>query len=322
MPEGSPPMQGIHHVTAIAGDPQDNLDFYTGFLGLRLVKKTVNFDDPGTYHLYYGDEQGSPGTLLTFFPWPDIYRGRSGSGQAVQTSFRVPEHSLDFWMERFAEEAFDFSGPETRFGTRWISFQDPDGLSLELVADPEAAKREARDDSPIPGEHAIRGFYSVTLSLEGYESTARVLVEALEYQSAGEEGGRFRFRIPGSKNAATLDLLCRPQGVQGRMGAGTVHHIAFRVPDPETQLALREKILALGLNPTPVIDRIYFRSVYFREPGGVLFEIATDGPGFLIDEEVESLGRSLKLPPWLERKRTWIEERLPELIVGETPGGG
>lgn len=304
---------GIHHVTAIAGDPQRNLDFYTGFLGLRFVKKTVNFDDPATYHFYYGDEIGRPGSVLTFFPWTYAARGRPGPGMASVTSFTVPEGSIDYWMGRFAERAYDFESPRERFGEQVLAFQDPDGLRLELVARERAGERAGWAEGPVPAEHAVRSFHNIALLVADFDGTADLLTEVFGYEAVGEEGDRARFRAPESKRASCIDLI-RAEG-RGRMGAGTVHHVAFRCRDEEEQLQWKEVISRRGLSVTEVKDRQYFKSIYFREPSGVLFEIATDGPGFTADEPVEGLGSELKLPPWLEPRREKIAKRLPEVRV-------
>lgn len=310
---------GIHHITAICGDPQRNVDFYTGLLGLRLVKKTVNFDDPGTYHLYYGDGLGSPGTLLTFFAWilpPAVRAGaRQGTGQITATPFRIPAASLDFWVDRLAAAGVDFTGPEPCFHEPVVALSDPDGLPLELVARGGDAPRAPWTEGPVPADHAIRGLAGATLSLDGYEKTARLLVETMGFRETGSEGSRFRFQVGTGADAAMIDLLCQPEGEPGRMGIGAVHHIAWRTASAETQRAWRQALIDAGLDVTPVLDRRYFESIYFREPGGVLFEIATDPPGFTVDEAPEELGSRLKLPPWLERRRESIEARLPELRV-------
>jgi catechol 2,3-dioxygenase-like lactoylglutathione lyase family enzyme len=311
-------ISGIHHVTAIAADPQVNVDFYTQVLGLRLVKKTVNFDDPGTYHFYFGDGAGQPGTILTFFPWVNAYPGRTGSGMASDTAFSVPASSLDYWVERLADRGLDFNGPQERLGDAVISFRDPDGLNLEIVSHPVAMDPGSPPwtGGGIPEPRAIRGFHSVTLCLAGYERTAELLTSVFGYVAAGEEGDRFRFRSPQGERASVIDLRCQPDRLTpGRLGSGTVHHVAFRAASEEEQRSWREKIASLGYNVTPVLDRQYFRSIYFREPGGVLFEIATDPPGFLIDEQAEQLGSALKLPPWLEAKREQIERRLPPISL-------
>lgn len=319
-------IQGIHHVTAIASNPQRNIDFYTKILGLRLVKITVNFDDPTTYHLYYGDELGRPGTILTFFPWPNAPKGHRGNGQVVATSFLIPENATDFWIDRFKHEGTGFTNPISRFEDeeQVITFYDPDGLELELVAHKSAKYRNnnIRKNGPIPSKYAIRGFYSVTLAVEGYERTASVITKQLGFQSTREEGSRFRYELvrngkgnndnnegPGS----IVDVLCLPYSPPGYMGVGTVHHVAWRTPTDKQQIVLRREVIKHGLNATPVIDRIYFHSVYFREPGGVLFEIATNSPGFAIDEKLEELGNRLMLPPWLEPDRRSLEKLLPKV---------
>ncbi len=308
---------GIHHVTAICGDPQRNLDFYSGLLGLRLVKKTVNFDDPGTYHLYYGDGLGTPGTILTFFAWilpPAVTaRGRQGTGQVSSTGLLVPSGSLDFWIDRLAAAAVDFHGPEERFDERAISLKDPDGLPLEIVARDSPPERRHWSEGPIPVEHAIRGFAGITLALSGYESTAALLTGSMGMRETGNEGPRFRFRVGDGDDQASVDLLCQPEGEPGRMGIGAVHHIAWRARTAQEQLEWRRILSELGFDVTPVLDRRYFTSVYFREPGGVLFEIATDEPGFTVDETPEELGSRLQLPPWLEPRRARLEARLPAL---------
>ena len=276
---------GIHHITAIASDPQGNLDFYTQTLGLRLVKLTVNFDDPGTYHLYFGDKAGTPGSILTFFPWPGAARGRHGNGQATVISFAVP--SLEGWSARLPDARLI-----QRFGGEVLSFTDPDGLELELV--------------PSGGS----GFAGVTLSERGYEATAKLLLETFGYTLTATEGNRYRYT---STAGNFVDLLCQPDARRGAMGAGTVHHVAFRAESDEIQKQWREDLVSLGFNVTPVLDRQYFHSIYFNEPGGVLFEIATDPPGFATDETPDKLGTHLKLPPWLEGSRPQIEATLPAL---------
>jgi glyoxalase family protein len=309
-----PVIPGIHHVTAIAGGPQRNLDFHTQVLGLRLVKKTVNFDDPGSYHFYFGDATGAPGTILTFFPWPDAYPGRAGSGMAAATAFSVPAASLDYWMDRLAELHDDFDAPVTRLGEQILTLRDPDGLVLEFVF---AGAAESSEPEPtwgyaaVPGAHRLRGFHSVTLCVADPGPTATLLTETFGYEAAGGDSGRLRFRSPSGANAAIVDLLRSAEPPpRGRMGSGTVHHVAFRAQDEEQQRAWREVVAALGFNVTAVLDRQYFRSIYFREHGGVLFEIATDPPGFQADESFEELGTHLKLPLWLEPQREVIERKL------------
>lgn len=304
---------GIHHITAIAGDPQRNLDFYTGILGLRLVKLTVNYDDPDSYHFYYGDAQGRPGTLLTFFPWPGAHRGRKGTGQATVASLSVPFGSLEYWRERLTGRGYESAGPIERFGEKLISFSDPDGLRLELVAGAGQWAGSAPKGGPVPGEHAIRGLHGVTLTEEGYERTASLLIEGLGFRLAGTAGNRFRYEVGPSGLGVLVDILCQPSAPAGQVSVGSVHHVALRTPDDAAQRAWRRVIAGLGFNVTPIIDRRYFRSIYFREPGGVLFEIATDTPGFTVDETADRLGTRLMLPPALEPLRGRVELLLPRL---------
>lgn len=309
-------VHGIHHVTAISGDPQASVDFYVGVLGLRLVKKTVNFDDPFTYHLYYGDEVGEPGTILTFFPWGNRgLRGRQGPGQVTVTGFSIPENSVGFWIDRLKEKDVPFKGPLTRFEQEIITLHDVDGLELELVATSD--DRPGWRQGPVPAEHAIRGFYGVALSVEGYERTAGLLTTTLGFRQVQESGNRFRYEADAGGPGTVVDLLCLPDAPHGTIGVGTVHHVAWRAHDEEEQVALRKELVRLGYNVTPVINRHYFRSIYFREPGNVLFEIATDPPGFAIDEGAAGLGSKLTLPPWLESERAAIEKHLPPIEVPE-----
>ncbi len=291
---------GLHHVTAFAGDAQTNLDFYTQVMGLRLIKRTVNFDDPGTYHFYFGDENGTPGTILTFFPWPTAPPGRAGTGQSTGVSFAIAKNALDAWIARLKDARVDVMGPCERFGESYIQFRDPHGLALELFAsEPE------RDDS------AIVKLHSQTLCEADAERTAAFLTTTFSATFISNEGERSRFEIGGS----ILDVLAMPGAEHGKMSAGTVHHIAWRVRHEAEQLEWRSKLTAAGFRVTRVIDRQYFKSIYFREPGGVLFEIATDGPGFFVDET--ELGTALKLPPWLEPIRESLERRLPEVHLPE-----
>jgi glyoxalase family protein len=306
---------GIHHVTAIAGDPQQNLAFYTQVLGLRFVKKTVNHDDTHTYHLYYGDDAGHPGTNITFFPWPNGRQGQIGTGQAQTTAYLIPEDAVEYWTDRFDEHDVEFDEPTTRFDETVISFRDPDGLALELVAHPKTPEGSPWEHESIPTEYAIRGFHGVTLALEGYEHTASLLEEAMGIEFARDEDDRrFRYQSDGDLGF-TIDLLCQPSRNRGQTGVGTVHHVAFRARSDEEQEAWRDALIDRGLDVTPVIDRKYFHSIYFREPGGVLFEIATEEPGFTVDEAYEELGTTLTLPAWLEDNREEIETYLPELDV-------
>lgn len=312
---------GIHHVTAMAGDPQANVDFYTRVLGLRMVKKTVNFDDPGTYHLYYGDELGHPGTILTFFPWPGAARGRRGAGQATATAFRVPQGALGFWRERLEQLGVEQNGVSERFGREVLTFHDHDGLLLELVVDEAGAGFEPWRESPVATERAIRGFYGVTLTEAYADLTSRFLGEIMGFELTGEDGDRRQFRAGTGEKAAAVEVVGVPGAERGRISAGTVHHIAWRVAGDEEQQEWRERLLRSGAQVTPALDRNYFRSIYFHEPGGVLFEIATDPPGFTADESLEELGRDLKLPPWLEPQRARIEGVLPPLQPAVEPAG-
>ncbi len=306
-------MSGIHHVTAISGTASRNVDFYTRTLGLRLVKKTVNFDDPGTYHLYYGDEQGTPGTILTFFPWEHAAPGRNGDGLPEETAFRVPADSLGYWTHRLIEKGVPHKPLEKRFGQPVLTFTDPDGMSLALVGVAGAAGEPAWSDG-IPAEHAIRGFHGVTLMLEKAAPTGSILTGVFGFKEAGREAHFVRYET-GKSGAGNVVTIRETEGfLPGRMGRGSVHHIAFRAADDAQQAEMAEKLRAdYRLIPTEQVDRNYFRSVYFREPGGILFEIATDQPGFAVDEPLATLGRALKLPPSLESHRREIEAALPPI---------
>lgn len=309
---GNKEIVGVHHVTAIASDPQQNINFYSGVLGLRLVKLTVNYDDPGTYHLYYGDGIGNPGSIITFFPWPSGEKGRHGNGQLTTTSFSVPEDSLDYWMLRFKDHRIFFDGPTLRFNHSVVSFVDPDGLKLELVANGND-NRKPWEYGPVPPEKAIRGFHGVTLSEEGYERTAMLLKDTLGFKPTISEKNRFRYVARDSEAGGIVDIICTPAAHQGHVNVGTVHHVAWRTHDDEEQKEWRREIVNAGLNVTPIIDRKYFHSIYFREPGGVLFEIATDPPGFTIDETPVKLGTRLVLPDWLEPLRKNLKHVLPPI---------
>lgn len=307
------PILGIHHVTAIAGDPQTNIDFYAGVLGLRLVKKTVNFDDPSTYHLYYGDGTGSPGTIMTFFPWPGVRSGMLGSGQTRTTAFAVPEGSLDYWRRRLHESLVRTDDVE-RFGVPGLAFTDPDGLALELLASVGADDvRAPWDGSTVPAEHAIRGFEGVTFLHADSAATERLLVEVMGFRKVAEDGARVRYESGDGGSATFVDLVRDPAAGHGRVAGGSVHHVAFRVAGDEAQAGWMDRLFANGHSTTDVKDRMYFHSIYFREPGGVLFELATDNPGFATDESVDDLGRELRLPPWLESARDRIEAVLPAI---------
>jgi glyoxalase family protein len=280
------------------------------------VKRTVNFDDPGTYHFYFGDRRGTPGTILTFFPWPGARRGIRGTGQVEATAFAISPDSIGYWLERLKQHRVAAERTPTRFGEEVIRLVDPDGLLIELIASESHGKIDPWTDSPVEAEHAIRGFHSVSAALEGYERTARLLTDSFGYRLVDESGSRFRFASgDDSAPGRIVDLLCQPDMAIGRVAAGSVHHIAFRAKDEAEQLQWRQHLVDLGYNVTPVVDRTYFHSIYFREPGGVLFEIATEPPGFTLDEKLEELGMHLHLPPWMESARSQIEEILPPIQV-------
>lgn len=310
---------GIHHITAVSGEIDRTLGFYGRVLGLRLVKRTVNYDDPATYHLYFGDEVGRPGTVLTFFPWPGGSRGRHGLGQAAVTAFLVPEASLGFWIERLVAAGVAHEGPTRRFDEQVLSFVDPDGMLLELVARADAPV-QAWQGGPVPAEHAIRGFHGVTLWVNGDPGTRALLTDALGFRVVQEADGRTR--LAGASPVGNVVDLRQVGGFwRGAGGVGTVHHVAFRAADEAAQENVRRDLNDLGVLATPVQDRQYFRSIYFREPGGVLFEVATEGPGFTTDESATELGTGLRLPRWLEPDRAAIERALPPLPVAGTEAG-
>ena len=307
-------INGIHHVTAIASGAQKNIDFYTGILGLRLVKKTVNFDAPEIYHFYYGDESGTPGTILTFFPYQGLVGGRHGKGMLNTVTFSVPFSSVDFWLKRLKRFHIDYKEPQTRFdGEMVVYFEDTDGLGLEFIFN-ETDVRTSPAHAHIPPEYAIKGLYNVEIWEEGYERTAGLLTEQLNHVLIAEKGNRFRFAAA-DKPGNYIDILCSPDSMKGLPGSGSVHHIAFSTPDKDTQAEVRLKIVKRMLNPTPVLDRNYFTSIYFREPGGVLFEVATAGPGFAIDEDREHLGETLKLPHQFEPQRSELEKKLSPINI-------
>lgn len=305
---------GLHHVTAIAADPQENVDFYTRVLGLRLVKQTVNFDAPDTYHLYYGDQQGSPTTLLTFFPWKGVQPGRNGAGMTTATAFSIPPASLGWWQQRLAGLGVETTSPVDRDGEEVLTLRDPHGLVIDLVASDGDTRSGWDGAAGISPEHAVRGLHSVTLSEAALEPTQRVLAELMGMRLTGESAERSRFSMGASGGATVVDVAAETR-TRGLQAGGTVHHVAFRAPDAATQLQWRSQLIDAGMQVTEVIDRQYFTAIYFREPGGVLFEIATDQPGFLTDEPLLTLGRSLRLPPWLEPSRDQIAQSLPTLDV-------
>ncbi|WP_129668625.1 ring-cleaving dioxygenase [Phytoactinopolyspora endophytica] len=303
---------GLHHVTAIADDPQRNVDFYTQILGLRLVKQTVNFDAPDTYHLYYGDEVGRPSSVLTFFPWRGVPAGRQGTGLTTATAFSVPEGSVGWWHERLKTHGAPVDAPRSRDGEDVVTFRDPDGMVIDLVAAPGDSRSGWDGVASIPSDYAVRGLHAVTMSERVLDPTAEMLTAKLGMRLGGEESSRARFSMAEGHSGALVDVAAN-DGDRGLQAGGTVHHVAFRAPDLATMTRWRDELIEAGVNVTEIMDRQYFLSIYFREPGGILFEIATDTPGFDIDEPLLELGRSLKLPPWLEPSREDIRANLPPL---------
>jgi glyoxalase family protein len=308
-------VHGLHHITCISGDPQENLNLYTELLGLRLVKRSINQDAPDTYHFFYADAEGHPGTDLTFFPWPKMPPGRLGTGLAVEVGFAVPEGTLGWWAERLESAGIEPEAPASRFGETVLRFQDPHGLALSLTENEEAKDFTPWEHSPVAESHQIRGFHTVRLWERDLATTARFVEEALGLEAAGEDAGWHRYGAAGGGSGRWLEIRELPDQRLGAWGVGSVHHVAFRVRDEEEQLAVRTQAVIADALPTQVIDRFWFKSVYFREPGGVLFELATEEPGFTADEELEHLGESLVLPPWFESKRAEIEAALPPVKV-------
>jgi glyoxalase family protein len=306
-------VHGLHHITCICGEPQENLEFYTGVLGLRLVKRSVNQDAPDTYHLFYADAEGHAGTDITFFPWPRMAPARPGVGLANEVGFAVPPGALGFWRERLAAGGVELLDQAERFGEIHLRFRDPHGLVLSLTESGDARAFTPWPAGPVPGPRQIRGFHAARLWERESEPTALFLAESLGFEEVAREGEWRRFGVDGGGSGRWLEVREDPDGRRGRWGTGGVHHVAFRVGDDEEQLAVRRRVASAGASPTPVIDRFWFRSVYFREPGGTLFELATEGPGFTADEELDRLGERLILPPWLESRRAEIEAALPPL---------
>ena len=305
---------GLHHITAIAGDAKRNFDFYSKILGLRFIKKTVNFDDPGTYHFYFGDEVGSAGTILTFFPWGEgIQQGRKGSGMATEIGYSVPKRSLDFWQKRFEQYNVIYNKPAEKFGEKYLTFLDPDGLKLELIESKTGDNRKGWETDEVKADVATKGFHNITLTLNDIKPTAAILTEIFGYKLIDEDVNRYRYATDIVENAAIVDLVELADEKRGLNANGTVHHVAFRVKNDEILMHFREKIEEYGLSITPQIDRNYFHSLYFREPGGVLFEIATENPGFMVDESLEDLGKNLKLPEQYESDRANIEAHLVKI---------
>ncbi len=305
-------IKGLHHITAVSGPPQENFNFYRNTLGLRFIKKTINFDDPFTYHLYYGNYHATPGSAITFFPWQHVADGQPNTGEATRVQYAVPSDSLNFWQDRLQKLGVEVEKTEMKFGFQHLMFTDNDGMRVGLVGDPVIDNTETRGYGGVPDNDAIRGFFGTTLSLSDTGRTGELLRE-FGWKAEGEENGIERFSSePDNHLGRYVDLVKEP-GLNGRFGKGSIHHIAFRVPNDEVQEKWREKIRQMGFDITPVRNRDYFRSIYFREPGGVLFEIATDIPGFDADEPFDQLGQTLKIPTWYEKHRDEIESRLPEL---------
>ena len=310
-----PRVNGLHHITAIAGNAQENLDFYAGILGMRLVKKSVNQDDPGTYHFFYADAEGHPGADLTFFPWEHLARPRIGHGMAVEVGLEVPAGSLEFWTARLEKYGTTMGGIETKFGDRVLPLVDPHGLKLSLIesASPKPRAFTPWESGPIPVERQVRGLYSAQVWERNAEATASFLTKTLGFERLTTDKGATRFGF--SDVTGYIDVREAPEVQRGAWGVGSVHHLAWRVDDENHQLQMRSLVEAGGGNATPVIDRFWFKSVYFKEPGGVLFELATDGPGFSVDEDPVHLGERLILPPWLEPERARIEQMLPAVTL-------
>lgn len=306
-------IKGIHHITAIASNAKKNFEFYTKVLGLRMVKKTVNFDDPSTYHFYFGNENGTPGTILTFFPWEGIGQGRTGTGMATEIGYAVPADSLAFWQDRFRQFNVSHGEIGERFGETYLPFQDPDGLNFSLIVPKTTDERKPWTTTGVDTNTATRGFHNVTLNLRSTGPTATILTDIFGYEQVAKEGSRTRFQTSSIPTASIVDLIESPEESRGVNAAGTNHHVAFRVENDEILMEFREKILKKGLQITPKVDRDYFFSLYFREPGGVLFELATDNPGFTRDEVLAELGSGLKLPKQYEGQRKKIEAILPSL---------
>jgi glyoxalase family protein len=314
-------ISGIHHVTCITADVQKCVDFYVNVLGLRFIKKSINQDMPDTYHIYFGDYVGTPGTAMTFFGWPTWPQQRAGSGQVTTVSFQVPAGSLGFWSNRLKDLAVDHR-MVSRFDSDVLALRDADGIELELVANATDDRWQPWKDGPVDVEHAIRGFHSVTMTLAEVGATFNLLTSVMGFRVAAEDGRRTRFETGAGGPHATVDVIEAPEGPEGEETVGSVHHVAWRTPDDASQKEWRGQLVTAGRNVTPVIDRWYFKSIYFREPGGVLFEIATDGPGFTVDESPENLGTTLSLPPWFQVRRDRLDEILPPIVVPTTATTG
>lgn len=306
---------GIHHITAMAGDAQQNVDFYVQVLGLRFVKKSINQDAPSVYHLYYGDEIGSPGTAMTFFPFGRAARGTRGNGEISRVAFSVPVMSTEFWAGHLAKNGIHFDGPATRFGEEYISFQDPDGMMIDLIFTDKHFVKYPWKKSSVPVEHAISGFHGVTMNLASADSSVAVLQGILGFRPSASSGNRHRYLIGQGNDEAAIDIVVDPAAPFARQSAGSVHHIAWRVADFTAHEEWYRHVNASGMSSSEIIDRFYFHSIYFREPGGILYEIASDNPGFTVDEPLETLGTKLVLPPWYENQRERIERSLPPIVI-------
>lgn len=311
----TPVVHGIHHITAFAGDPGRNVRFYTQVLGLRLVKKSVNQDAPDVYHLFFADAHGTPGTDLTFFPWKGMTQVKEGHGLVSETSFAIPATSLAYWKNRLIANGVTMDAEETRFGESVLAFRDPDGLRLTLTATPNTRDIVIWERSDVPAEHQLRGFQTLRLTLHTQEPTEQLLTQIMGFKKVATEGRWTRFESGIGGSGTFVDIGAFPELPLGRWGSGGVHHVAWRLTDVAEELALREKIQRVGLQPSPKIDRFWFESVYFREPNGIVFELATDGPGFDRDEDMDHLGEELILPPWLEPQRAEIEAALPPITI-------
>jgi glyoxalase family protein len=308
-------VNGLHHVTAISGSAQENVDFYAGVLGMRLVKKSVNQDDPGTYHLFYADAEGHPGSDLTFFPWDQMAPPRTGHGLATEVSLEIPPGTADYWAARLQKYAARIEGTETRFGARTLTLSDPHGMRVALVEGADGSTRAFApwSGSSVPANQQIRGLHGAQVWERDAGATESFLTGVLGFVRVGEENGWTRYGFPNA--AGVIDVRETRDARRGAWGVGAIHHLAWRVDDEMHQFAVSQQVESAGVHPTPVIDRFWFKSVYFKEPGGVLFELATDGPGFAVDEDPKHLGESLVLPPWLEPSRARIEAVLPELTL-------
>jgi glyoxalase family protein len=312
---------GIHHVTCITGDVQRCVDFYVQVLGLRFIKKSINQDLPDTYHIYFGDRLGSPGTAMTFFGWPEWPAQRTGSGQVTTVAFAVPERSLGYWTKRLGSMRQDATKSK-RFGAGVLTLRDPDGIEVELVGEAKDGGWAQWKEGPVPAEHAVRGFHSVAMTVAEATETVELVTRTMNFLEVARDGARTRFETGPGGPDAILDVIEAPTAPVGEESIGTVHHVAWRTPDAAAQVGWRERLLDVGRNVTSVIDRWYFKSIYYREPGGVLFEIATDGPGFTVDEPPDRLGTSLSLPPWFQVRRDRLDQTLPPIVVPTTATSG